>query len=191
MKQAAIREQKKRALRGAAQPEPQSASAADMPSFPSEVFPDAPRRVPPGSPAPERLAAETRAPADRPFPIPRQGPRTPTEPGRSAAALRERPACPVPAIKTRQAAERTKLTRNSRCIKSRSRLRHRAKGGKPCESCRRSGKTGGEPDNPEPGAAVGGRPDQTGGQDHGQPGEKSGPGCRPHRLLPWSAPWRG
>ena len=110
MKQAAIREQKKRALRGAAQPEPQSASAADMPSFPSEVFPDAPRRVPPGSPAPERLAAETRAPADRPFPIPRQGPRTPTEPGRSAAALRERPACPVPAIKTRQAAERTKLT---------------------------------------------------------------------------------
>lgn len=110
MKQAAIREQKKRALRGAAQPEPQSASAADMPSFPSEVFPDAPRRVPPGSPAPERLAAETRAPADRPFPIPRQGPRTPTEPGRSAAVLRERPACLVPAIKTRQAAERTKLT---------------------------------------------------------------------------------
>ena len=110
MKQAAIREQKKRALRGAAQPEPQSASATDAPSFPSEVFPDAPRRVPPGSPAPERLAAETRAPADRPFPIPRQGPRTPTEPGRSAAALREWPACPVPAIKTRQAAERTKLT---------------------------------------------------------------------------------
>lgn len=110
MKQAAIREQKKRAFRGAAQPEPQSASAADMPSFPSEVFPDAPRRVPPGSPAPERLTAETRVLADRPLPIPRQSFRTPTEPGRSAAALRERPACPVPTIKTRQAAERTKLT---------------------------------------------------------------------------------
>lgn len=109
MKQAAIREQKKRAFRGAAQPEPESVSAADAPSSPSADHPPAPCRIPPGSPAPERLAAETRAPADRPFPIPRQGPRTPTEPGRSAAVLRERPACPVPAIKTRQAAERTKL----------------------------------------------------------------------------------
>ena len=110
MKQAAIREQKKRALRGAAQPEPQSASAADMPSFPSEVFPDAPRRVPPGSPAPERLAAETRAPADRPLPISRQSFRIPAKPEKPVTVLRERRPSTTPAIKTRQAAERTKLT---------------------------------------------------------------------------------
>ena len=110
MKQAAIREQKKRALRGAAQPEPQSASAADMPSFPSEVFPDAPRRVPPGSPAPERLAAETRAPADRPLPISRQSFHIPANPEKPVVALRERRPSTAPAIKTRQAAERTKLT---------------------------------------------------------------------------------
>ena len=110
MKQAAIREQKKRAVRGAAQPEPQSASAADMPSFLSEVFPDAPRRVPPGSPAPERLAAETRAPADRPLPISRQSFRIPAKPEKPVTVLRERRPSTTPAIKTRQAAERTKLT---------------------------------------------------------------------------------
>lgn len=110
MKQAAIREQKKRALRGAAQPEPQSASATDAPSFPSEVFPDAPRRVPPGSPAPERLAAETRAPADRPLPISRQSFHIPANPEKPVAALRERRPSTTPAIKTRQAAERAKLT---------------------------------------------------------------------------------
>lgn len=110
MKQAAIREQKKRALRGAAQPEPQSASATDAPSFPSEVFPDAPRRVPPGSPAPERLAAETRAPADRPLPISRQSFHIPANPEKPVAALRERRPSTAPAIKTRQAAERAKLT---------------------------------------------------------------------------------
>lgn len=109
MKQTAIREQKKRALRGAAQPEPQSASATDAPSFPSEVFPDAPRRVPPGSPAPERLAAETRAPADRPLPISRQSFHIPANPEKPVVALRERRPSTAPAIKTRQAAERTKL----------------------------------------------------------------------------------
>ena len=110
MKQTAIREQKKRALRGAAQPEPQSASATDAPSFPSEVFPDAPRRVPPGSPAPERLAAETRAPADRPLPISRQSFHIPANPEKPVVALRERRPSTAPAIKTRQAAERAKLT---------------------------------------------------------------------------------